>query len=151
MEPLKPRTIPTLNFNEGLDNIIETILTATRKRTAIRPYIVTLHGHPNSGKSTFGRKARDILYKWYGRQGAVVMRGDENHPFIYRHAQHFLFIEDQLGVVGVRSYCQQLYNRPPDKYLLLTRHLNLPDIPYDLLNSPYDLVIINPEARVKKI
>lgn len=144
-----PRTIPTLTFNAGLDNIIETILRATRKRTTVKPYLVTLHGLPNSGKSTFGRRARDILYKFYGREGIVVMTDDENHSLIHRHARDFLFIEDQPGVTSVMRYSQQLYNRSPDKYILLTTSLDLPDIPYDLLSSPYDLVIVNPEAQVK--
>lgn len=136
--------VPLSTFEESLEWTIEIIRTATRK-----PYIVSLHGYPNTGKSTFGRRCRDILYQNDHLSGAVVMSGDENHQFIYRHARDFLILEDQPGIIGAQGYTRELFGYEPDQYFLLTRSPHWNEFPFEV-SGFYHRIIVNPAATIKR-
>ncbi|MBI2103106.1 hypothetical protein HYT55_04655 [Candidatus Woesearchaeota archaeon] len=136
--------VPFFTFEESLEWIITKIRTATRK-----PYIVSLHGYPNAGKSTFGWHCRDRLFKEHHLSGPTIMRGDTNHELIYRYALDFLFLEDQPGILSAQRYTQELFNRPPDQYFLLAHSLQHHELPIEL-SGFYHRIIVNPAATIKR-
>ena len=150
METVKYGSVLHTSFEQGLEITIETILAASRQTTMEKPVVISLHGFPNVGKSTFGRRCRDQLYREHNSIGAVIMRDDQNRAFIYRYAQDFLFIEDQPGVIGVQTYSWDLFGRRPNFYFLMIRETTFPiNSAIELLTNPYDLLISNPNARDK--
>jgi len=136
--------VPILTFEEGLEWTIERIRTAS-----VKPYIISLHGYPNAGKSTFGRRCRDKLFQDDHLSGAVVMCGDRNVNLIYRYACDFLFIEDMPGIITVQNYAQELFGNYPDQYFLMTRSLQQSDLPFEV-SGFYHRIIVNPAATIKR-
>lgn len=139
---------PSLSFEQGLEMIVESIATILSEAVAPRPYLVAVHGWPHSGKSTFCRRGRDILYQ-RGLRGASIMNGDDDYQLWSGYAKDFLFIEDQPWIMGVQNFCQRYYQRHPNKHLLIVGDLEQLDILYNPTDGQYDAVIFNPEARRK--
>ena len=137
---------PTFSFEEGIEDVLQQIRTAERK-----PYITSLHGYPNTGKSRFARHCRDVLYQQDGLVGVTTMTDNQNHQFVRQYGQDFVFLEDMPGVYGAQRYALALFGKRPDQSLLFLWTLSFtPATHLDLIAQPYDGIIVNPKAQVKR-
>lgn len=124
-----------LSFEHGLVEIIRTIEEETQ-----RPVLVAVHGLPNSGKTHL----IDQLVEYFGSKemDAVYSEG-------YTSPKSIDEVKTQPEYkCDVFFFHMGWENHTPNDLVHLTVGIYNPEL-YSGLNGHYDLIIINPESKIK--
>jgi len=129
-----------ISFDNAVGYLVQAVID-----TEDKPFIVSIHGHPNNGKTHLAKICRDVLYEQHGQIGIFVKTSDEISERFFRYVKDFILIEDTLGTTAVKKYCRNMFGKEPDITTLIAK---FPEYYKDNHND-YDLVIDNPDAKKK--
>jgi hypothetical protein len=116
--------IPTVDFETGLDSVVNAIVQGKNK-----PFVVTIVGLPNSGKSELRLRAKERLsvlgiYGWGGMAYNDLERIAQ--PKVVTNPQ-FVFIEDVLFHEGSDQCSREFFGKDPDlRVYMFRRGTNIP-------------------------
>lgn len=140
-----------LNFENGVDYIVKTILEGEEK-----PVLVSIHGVPNSGKSKLRRTVQDKLWTDFKKLGWSSMCDTSLERFdLSWHIENpeFFLIEDLVLTISVNRYTKENFGRVPDLKVYIAKRFSLSSLPKILRDymekEKYDLIIENPKAEIK--
>jgi hypothetical protein len=134
-------------FEEGLNHLVDNI-----SESSERPFVASIHGIPNQGKSHLMRGALKSLES-KEKQGIGTKVGSSIDSYLTGHFQRisdldFVLIEDMPHTTEVMRYSLETFGKRPDKLIYIRRSLfDLPEwLEKDLENGEYDFIIENPSS-----
>ena len=130
-----------MHFDEAAEYLIQTVLNVDNK-----PFIASIHGHPNQGKSLLMRICRETLYNKHEKVGITIMNGTPHTPKLFAYAKDYVLIEDSLFTIPTKKYCKSMFGKEPDITAFIAKN---PARYSPESKAEYDLIIFNPEAAHK--
>lgn len=134
----------TLNFEQGLEYVVDEIVKSNE-----RPFVLTVIGQPNSGKSELRLQVKERLatlgiYGWSGMQGDSSERMGK---YFVSNPQYVL-IEDVTTYECSDRFSRELFARNPDLRVYMKRpEAGIPVNDFnDIHSGVYGFVIENPHA-----
>jgi hypothetical protein len=128
-----------LDFEEGINGIL-----ALQENSIIKPYVVSIHGHPNSGKSY--ASAELLKRGWEKNLRVGLSKARRVTPEYVRDCDLLLLNDTDVFAVLVDSELEKALGRKPDLKVLI----NNPEM-YNMeyYYGFYDMVINNEGSRQK--
>lgn len=133
---------PVVSFQEGIVVVAKRILSYNSEQ----PYIATIRGMPQVGKTHFGRGVIEKLY--YQKQGTLVKPHDLEREISQKKLEYVLLEIDQFDSpydMLIDTKTKNLYGKVPDTRILVVHDLEplLGDLPLDKVLQFFDLVVEN--------
>lgn len=127
-------------FKKGIEEIMNEIMSSREK-----PYIASINGRPNSGKT----ELRKILIENTHNKNKKIWSGmgESRYP-IYNSDTDCCFIEDIDYWPSAWMFSKEYFGKEADirVYLVISRN----EIT-KTKHKEYDMIIINPEAKIKRL
>jgi len=131
----------TLTFEEGLEFLVDSI----RNSTSI-PFIASIIGQPNTGKSELIKLVNQILnpagiFGW----SAPTTLDRQAFQYLSVPKPRYVLLEDVGGYIGSDNCARQLFNKNPDLRIFIFRY------PLELSFGlrDYNALIYNPNSQDK--
>jgi len=142
--------VNSVDFNSGLDFLVSSIFIGLNRQ--VKPFVATIVGRPNSGKSELIKKAKERL-ELFGIYGWVGCNGDSAQKMggIFNSNPSFAFIED-IGFYEISDrFSSETFGKIPDLRVYMTKpRIDICASDFDDIQSgKYRLVIENPNSKIK--
>lgn len=105
-------TPKVLSYNEGIEYIFDNINNNSKNTT---PYIVSIHGVPNSGKTHFRKEVFNKLNQTTNLIGRMGMVDDSLNKILARNdMSDYIILEEMIYVERAKMYAIETFGKPID-------------------------------------
>ena len=146
--------IKRLGFVEAAEYLADSIV--FENSTGNKPFIINLHGYPDSGKRDLSKAVRELLMQkgiigWTGNAGED---SDYFRDFIAHHNPSYFIFKDVPINNSAARYVNETFNKNPDLKIIITSGYDTEVIEHpmvidEIANKQYDLIVDNSKPKKK--